>query len=280
MDCDTEQRAAEARNCLISATCDYLAASFSREDAPHHDDSVEYAADYVDKAAAALCEAQGYLPPDEAAKLRGQLHEIGQLRMYPGDGTKFVLAGDLVRILFPDGADRPVPDGMGPGGQTYLTTYAEYLGVTPTAKDELALVFAGVIRDFPWDVYGLTGQFFSAWGPELVKAAAEAVVARFADSTTVQPQQDGQIAAVASTAADHEALRDTWNATHPVGTVVRYWRGIRETEPSGTGATRSKAWMLSGHTPVVLIEGCSGAVALTHVEAVENPPEDKSQETQ
>lgn len=60
-----------------------------------------------------------------------------------------------------------------------------------------------------------------------------------------------------------------WNAAHPVGTLVRYWRGIREGEPSGTGPTRSEAWLLSGHTPVVLIDGTSGGIALTHVEVVD-----------
>lgn len=50
----------------------------------------------------------------------------------------------------------------------------------------------------------------------------------------------------------------------PVGTPVAYWPGIRE----GAGAvsvTRSRAWLLGDHTPVVMVEGYGGGIALTHV---------------
>lgn len=59
-----------------------------------------------------------------------------------------------------------------------------------------------------------------------------------------------------------------FNRAFPVGTLVRYWRGVREGDPSGTGRTRSAAWLLSGHGSVQ-IEGTSGSIALTHVEPVE-----------
>lgn len=61
-----------------------------------------------------------------------------------------------------------------------------------------------------------------------------------------------------------------WNAQHPVGTRVRYWRGERKGEPSGEGITHSPATVLGGHTAVAWIEGCSGCVALSHVEAVQH----------
>jgi len=66
---------------------------------------------------------------------------------------------------------------------------------------------------------------------------------------------------------NNEAVRQ-WNKYHPVGTEVRYWRMDRWGEPSGTGKTRSIAQLLSRHTPVVWIEGCSGSIALTHVDVV------------
>lgn len=59
-----------------------------------------------------------------------------------------------------------------------------------------------------------------------------------------------------------------WNAKHPVGTVVRYWRGLLGGEPSGTGPTILKAAVL-GLTAVVWIDGCRGCIALTHVEVIE-----------
>lgn len=71
-----------------------------------------------------------------------------------------------------------------------------------------------------------------------------------------------------------------FNATHPVGTEVDYWRGVRDLydvgqgrshrfEPSGRGVTTGRAMVLEGHTAVVWIDGCSGCIALTHVRVVE-----------
>lgn len=62
-----------------------------------------------------------------------------------------------------------------------------------------------------------------------------------------------------------------FNAAAPIGTPVRFWRGTREGEGL-RGITRSDAWLLSGETPVVMVEGCSGAIALTHVEVIEKSP--------
>lgn len=70
-------------------------------------------------------------------------------------------------------------------------------------------------------------------------------------------------------AAKLQREADAWNAANPVGTVVRYWRGVREGAPSGTGPTYHKATILSGHTVVAWITGCSGCITVSHVEAVE-----------
>jgi hypothetical protein len=68
-----------------------------------------------------------------------------------------------------------------------------------------------------------------------------------------------------------EAAVDAWNATHPVGTIVRYWKGLREGE-GRLGRTRSEATLLGGHTPVVWVDTTSGAIGLTHVEPVAEEP--------
>lgn len=60
---------------------------------------------------------------------------------------------------------------------------------------------------------------------------------------------------------------DEWNARHPVGTRVRYWRGLREGTPSGEGAVRYPAQILCDHVSA-WIEGCVGCVSITHIEAV------------
>ncbi|MFF7022958.1 hypothetical protein ACFY97_18395 [Streptomyces klenkii] len=68
----------------------------------------------------------------------------------------------------------------------------------------------------------------------------------------------------------HDALKEVeaWNAGHPIGTPVLAFPGAREDAPLKT-RTRSKAWVLGGHTPVVKVDGHSGGIALTHVEDAE-----------
>lgn len=55
-----------------------------------------------------------------------------------------------------------------------------------------------------------------------------------------------------------------FNSVCPVGTPVLYWPGDRRDE-GRKSATRSEAWLLGGHTPVVMVEGYAGGIALTHV---------------
>lgn len=59
-----------------------------------------------------------------------------------------------------------------------------------------------------------------------------------------------------------------FNGKHAIGTPVKYWRGAREGEGK-FGRTRAPAEVLGGHTAVVWIAGCSGSVALSHVEVSE-----------
>lgn len=63
-----------------------------------------------------------------------------------------------------------------------------------------------------------------------------------------------------------------WNDAHPVGTRVRYWRGVRS-GPGAVGTTRTPAQVLNGDEPVVWIDGTSGCIALTHVEPLSDAPE-------
>jgi hypothetical protein len=72
---------------------------------------------------------------------------------------------------------------------------------------------------------------------------------------------------IARSTISNDALVAKWNRTFPVGTRVRYWTFDRQ-GLGKVGTTRSQAEVLSGHTPVVWIEGVSGCVALTHVEPI------------
>lgn len=58
-----------------------------------------------------------------------------------------------------------------------------------------------------------------------------------------------------------------FNARAPVGTLVRYWRGVRQGPPSGEGTMRHPATVMSDHASV-WITGCVGSIALSHVEVV------------
>lgn len=60
---------------------------------------------------------------------------------------------------------------------------------------------------------------------------------------------------------------DRFNEACPVGTTVRYWKGVREGE-GAVGVTTHPATVLGGHTAVAWIDTCSGCVSLTHVEGV------------
>ncbi len=58
-----------------------------------------------------------------------------------------------------------------------------------------------------------------------------------------------------------------WNSVHPVGTPVVAYPGTRDGR-AVEGVTRSPAWTVGHGTPVVLVEGLSGWIALTHVDVV------------
>jgi hypothetical protein len=62
---------------------------------------------------------------------------------------------------------------------------------------------------------------------------------------------------------------ERWNTAYPPGTRVRYWLvlpplGVGDDEPIDT-VTRSEAWVLGSGTPVVLVEGRTGGVHLSHL---------------
>lgn len=69
------------------------------------------------------------------------------------------------------------------------------------------------------------------------------------------------------TAVDQLAAVHAFNNTNPVGTPVRYWKGVREGDGK-TARTRTPAQLLSGHTAVVWLDGVSGCIALTHVDPI------------
>lgn len=56
-----------------------------------------------------------------------------------------------------------------------------------------------------------------------------------------------------------------WNRLHAVGTAVLAFPGTRDGRSLKT-RTRSEAWVMGGHTAVVLVDGYPGCIALTHID--------------
>jgi len=69
-----------------------------------------------------------------------------------------------------------------------------------------------------------------------------------------------------------ELTAEQFNRTYPVGTVVRYWPGIKYGGSGAVARTRTPAWLV-GATPCVSVEGYPGGIALTHVDIEPVEPE-------
>ena len=62
-----------------------------------------------------------------------------------------------------------------------------------------------------------------------------------------------------------QQIADDWNAAHPVGTPVTRYKLINPlAEPVDT-KTRSEAWLMGGHSAMVMVEGVSGGVLVESV---------------
>lgn len=61
------------------------------------------------------------------------------------------------------------------------------------------------------------------------------------------------------------ALVGRWNLEVPPGTVVNY-RSVKDGPVTKTALTTGQAYVMSGHTAVVHLEGVAGCVALDHCE--------------
>ncbi len=62
-----------------------------------------------------------------------------------------------------------------------------------------------------------------------------------------------------------QTMVDDWNAKYPVGTPVTRYKLINPLEEPGETKTRSAAWVMSGHSAMVMVEGVSGGVILESV---------------
>lgn len=63
--------------------------------------------------------------------------------------------------------------------------------------------------------------------------------------------------------ANPEKLVKDWNAKHPIGTTVTRYKLINPLREPTVTKTRSVAWVMGGHTPMVLVEDIAGGVPLS-----------------
>jgi hypothetical protein len=64
-----------------------------------------------------------------------------------------------------------------------------------------------------------------------------------------------------------QAEADAFNAANPVGTMLRYWSGLKEGVPSGLAPISHPATVMCDHA-VIWMRGVSSCHSLTHVEVV------------
>lgn len=67
-----------------------------------------------------------------------------------------------------------------------------------------------------------------------------------------------------------QKLVDDWNSRHPVGTPVTRYKLVHPLREPEETKTRSEAWLMGGHTAMVMVEGVAGGVM---VESVKPPNE-------
>lgn len=68
-----------------------------------------------------------------------------------------------------------------------------------------------------------------------------------------------------------EEVAERWNEKNPIGTPVkRYLFTNPRSDEAGNTKTRSKAWVMGGHSVVVLVDGVSGAVDIDCLQPLES----------
>jgi hypothetical protein len=64
---------------------------------------------------------------------------------------------------------------------------------------------------------------------------------------------------------NQQQLVDQWNAKYPIGTPITRYRLVNPLESPEDTKTRSEAWLMGGHTAMVMVEGVAGGVMVESV---------------
>lgn len=60
-----------------------------------------------------------------------------------------------------------------------------------------------------------------------------------------------------------------WNAAYPIGTPVMRYKLVKPLKDGNETKTRSAAWVMGGHSVMVMVEGVAGGVLLESVLPIE-----------
>ena len=66
---------------------------------------------------------------------------------------------------------------------------------------------------------------------------------------------------------NQQKVVDAWNAAHPIGTPVTRYKLINPLADPVETKTRSEAWLMGGHSAMVMVEGIAGGVLVESVKA-------------
>lgn len=58
---------------------------------------------------------------------------------------------------------------------------------------------------------------------------------------------------------------EAFNKRYPIGTSVTYYELIEPLAKPRTTHTRSEAWVMGGHSAMIMVDGISGGVCLDHI---------------
>jgi len=67
-----------------------------------------------------------------------------------------------------------------------------------------------------------------------------------------------------------QTIVDEWNVKYPVGTPVTRYAVVSPLRLPTVTKTRSEAWLMGGHTAMVMVEGVSGGVMVESVVPLKN----------
>jgi hypothetical protein len=81
----------------------------------------------------------------------------------------------------------------------------------------------------------------------------------------LRPDRIRKSSRIEKRAAQLQTAADQWNSAHPIGTPVTRYKLLDPLREGNETTTRSEAWVMGGHSVMVMVNGVSGGVLLESV---------------